>query len=137
MDEKYYIPEIEDFRIGYEYEMYEGFGWTKQVFPKPWWFNNGGMGTINVLKNALVDYIHVPYLTKEQIEAEGWKIDHEWGDDVFRATKGVYMIVYSMKSKKIDIHESMADAEWHTSIDSVECRCINDFRWLMKRVEVK
>jgi hypothetical protein len=50
MENKYYVPQIEEFYVGFEYEMSDGYSHTKQVFPNPWW-NNGGMGGFNTLKN--------------------------------------------------------------------------------------
>jgi hypothetical protein len=73
-DDKYYIPDLEDFRIGYEFEMDDTWGgWKKMIL------------TQELLKNPLVPLgsgneripwywkIRTPFLTKEQIEDEGWK----------------------------------------------------------------
>lgn len=88
-NEKYYTPEIEDFYIGYEFEMEAGTGWSKQIFPDPWW-NHGGMGGIDTLIRCLESgNIRVPFLTREQIEKEGWKADEkaeftDFSEDYFK-----------------------------------------------------
>lgn len=73
MENKYFTPEITDIRVGYECQVLNNKNWDSIV--------------INGI-NSDEDYIHttncsyyaagmsslrVPYLTKEQIEAEGWK----------------------------------------------------------------
>lgn len=80
MENKYSTPSIEDIRVGYECE------WTSDglVFDTPYseplykgkleyadildilkWYDMDGFDLTKVVR--------VPYLTKEQIEAEGWK----------------------------------------------------------------
>jgi hypothetical protein len=70
--DKYFIPKVEDLHIGYECEFYEpGSGNTylpltiKLDDPTIW----------NVYKLQLeLGWVRTPYLTKEQIEAEGWEM---------------------------------------------------------------
>lgn len=69
---KYFTPSIEDIRVGYECEMYthrflEGYGWNKQIL------DSTLVAAIVTHSNELEKGIKTPYLTKEQIEAEGWK----------------------------------------------------------------
>lgn len=81
----YYTPSIEDLRIGYEFE-YNGHythitsKWEKQVITEKWYGMNYTSGwdsdpTITFYLGMLKrnpNNFRVPYLTKEQIEAEGW-----------------------------------------------------------------
>lgn len=74
MENKYYTPELREFHVGFEFEMDAGTGWSKQIFPNPWW-NNGGMGGIDALKRCVEDQIvRVKYLDREDIESLGWKV---------------------------------------------------------------
>lgn len=71
-DKRYYTPNIEEFHVGFEYEMNNGHEWTAQVFPNPWW-NDGAMGGINSLSKAIIsDIIRVKHLDHEDIVSEGW-----------------------------------------------------------------
>lgn len=72
MENNYYTPELSDLHIGYECEINLGgvVGWEKHTismrdfeFTKP--LHNNNLGAYRT-----------PYLTKEQIEAEGWKFLH-------------------------------------------------------------
>lgn len=73
MENKHFTPEIKDLRVGYECEMkvYNEDRWVKLVF--------GNLDFSTVLdrdkdgKYSVPDCIKTPYLTKEQIESEGWK----------------------------------------------------------------
>ena len=78
--DKYFTPSIEDIRVGYECEL-----WSR-IPPKPndW---NKNIITPFIMKLALIKaneldkWVRVPYLTKEQIEAEGWtKVDNKIND---------------------------------------------------------
>ncbi len=69
MQNNYFIPDISDIRVGYEYEYIIG-----TVFQKVKIRNL----TDPLLKNIEAAFeskvARVPYLTKEQIEAEGWEL---------------------------------------------------------------
>jgi hypothetical protein len=76
MENKYFIPKIEDIRVGYECEIqvYGEDRWLKTIFST--------LDFKSVLNKhgdiySIPEYIRVPYLSKEQIEAEGWKFDSE------------------------------------------------------------
>lgn len=93
---KYYIPEIEDIKVGYECEIYEQ-STTKLIKDIKWHsvkvtIGNSEYGetlAINRVPNYLKQSkIRTSYLTKEQIEKEGWKIQNvliedDDGNDMF------------------------------------------------------
>lgn len=70
MENKYFTPNIEDIRIGYEFEWKkvptEDFSWEKDIM-------NGSKLIAFLTWGISPDRIRVPYLTKEQIEVEGWE----------------------------------------------------------------
>ena len=70
MNDKYFVPDIEDLRVGYEMEFNNAVilpnstaDWKKVI--------------LKGVDSAVAEYLRLnwyrtPYLTKEQIEAEGW-----------------------------------------------------------------
>ena len=74
MESKYFNPDIEDFYIGYKFEtkVYgEEDTWVKCIYSRltDELFCKDSDGNI-----WINDSIRVPYLNKEQIEAEGWEL---------------------------------------------------------------
>lgn len=90
LENKYFTPEIEDIHVGYEAEiayLHED-NWT----PTKWRHSEETLATISSLFNYN-RRIRVPYLTKEQIESEGWNIV-EQGGHLIKAEKGRYFLRY-------------------------------------------
>lgn len=73
-DKKYYSPSIEDMRIGYECEMQTNNGYIKGVYPDILECNTelNEFGKDSLMKAAHA-ILRTEYLTKEQMEAEGWE----------------------------------------------------------------
>ena len=75
MENKYFIPDIEDICIGYEYERFvpkanatEEECWEKLIMSVNYL-------SLDDIDNEIIEKeIRVPYLTKEHIEAEGWEL---------------------------------------------------------------
>lgn len=78
MENKYYTPEIEDLRVGYICEMRQKDIW------EPYKVQNNDC--LSDFRN--MDGIRTQYLTREQIEAEGWAFKYEAGDTQY-FTSGV------------------------------------------------
>ncbi len=74
MSELFYTPELSEFHEGFEYEIFEDFdslpekSWHKQVY-SAYQRNPENIGYVG----GSMDEYRVPYLTKTDIEAEGWK----------------------------------------------------------------
>lgn len=125
---KYFTPSIEDIRVGYECECL----WCCQE-PRPWWpiviTEEDKMDTkslpfgIEVTWRLQDGEIRVPYLTKEQIEAEGWEQrGGEW--DFY---KGKYHILYDARIKMLYMGMSGSKI-----LDGARCKDINTFRMICK-----
>jgi hypothetical protein len=73
---EYYTPDIEDIRVGYECEwIHLDKGWIKGVISEKILNDVFGFLFINKIEKR------TPYLTKEQIEAEGWvEVPNRWFD---------------------------------------------------------
>lgn len=97
MEQKYFTPDITDIRVGYEYEEYDGYGsatkerepdtegevmsyWQKRIIERDDFrsdeIQGSGVEEIFYLIENNKKRIRVPYLTREQIEAEGWVYSH-------------------------------------------------------------
>lgn len=153
VNNKYFTPSIEDIRVGYECETYSefqnrGFEWTKlQLIPN-------SVKSI-LIDTSLLERVRVPYLTKEQIEAEGWKQledkspftgkSFKWQKIIGEKETGVfnedhiYTLTTELLDRRITIH-----LEWESSWNRFSgdiyvgsCRCINDFKLIMKLLCIK
>jgi len=135
MKEKYFSPPIEDLRIGYEYDL---------------------LGTKIIIENrydldlAFDQPLRVPFLTKEQIENEGWlsayipNITTE--DDELQEGYAKYTdsrISYNLfyNKNKLFIYKQMVYNEmsgnWTADIlYDGECKSINEFRYICKLLKI-
>lgn len=73
MENKYYTPAVEDLHIGYQCEVFEGGDWRKETIDISHHFDIFTEG-------VKLGEIRTPYLTKEDIEAEGWVFQYEYRD---------------------------------------------------------
>ena len=138
----YFTPNIEDIRVGYEYEeASEG----RPGYPE--WVK----GRIEDFEEALLiieeklprQSIRVPYLSKEQIEAEGWKLGGISGvsgggrsDNYSISTydKGKYTLNFkeTFYTKSMVIKESGHNNNFYQG----ECKDINTFRYICKLLNI-
>ena len=112
--------------------------------------------TFSKIKDELSNNnLRVPYLTKEQIEAEGWKQledkspftgkSFKWQKIIGEKETGVfnedhiYTLTTELLDRRITIH-----LEWESSWNRFSgdiyvgsCRCINDFKLIMKLLCIK
>ena len=105
MENKYFTPNIEDIRVGYEFEeASEG----RPGYPE--WVK----GRIEDFEEAQLiieeklprQSIRVPYLTKEQIEAEGWKnIGGGLSENFFYCSEGEESESYKKQKLHYDLVE--------------------------------
>ena len=140
MENKYFTPDIEDFYVGYEYE-YEDIipsgssDYFKSIISKPSEIENlfkefdAGMG------------IRVPYLTKEQIEAEGWKEcilnDNEQALLLF-SKNGYDLRIYEdyiYRFSELIVGAGMMPC-WDKVLFEGECKDINTFRKIIKLLKI-
>lgn len=148
--DKYFTPDIEDIRVGYECEIL----WNQDIFPEDNWYSvvvgdnqTEDFDTIDYIGRIANEKIRVPFLTKEQIEVEGWEgetiIKDSWNDE-----KDEYIDGFS-KSENEDKWWDMYITEDYTlriyrrfyrnevawvSIPVFEgtCKDINTFRYILK-----
>jgi hypothetical protein len=140
LEQQYYIPSLEDFRSGFEFELFyrEIERWNKEIFNSPIGHPLCCVVTLEYqLKDRLwSDSIRVPYLTAEQIVAEGW---------TQQINENIYFIsVNSLCGFRLYTDTELHDIEIERVVmdgDDViykgSCRCINDFRLICKLLNIK
>lgn len=101
--EKYYTPEIEEFHIGFEYEVFETpFGknkgnWNKSILNTPQYFQS-----INwkwIAEN--LEKIRVKYLDKEDIESLGFIFDKTSKEGQWKFFKNNICLFYRPETKEL------------------------------------
>ena len=131
MENKYFTPDIEDLCIGYELEMNWNRAYEEKWVPVKISIQDEEFAytdEISEIVNALDDGMseaRVPYLTKEQIEAEGWvyvSMDMCW------IKNGIEL--YFQKDNKIEILDQP------NFLFQGECKDINTFRTIIKLLEI-
>jgi len=153
LDNNYFTPSIEDIRVGYECEWWRDLTIEGDFIPVM--LTRKQVGMYNTNMEGKIPSLRVPYLTKEQIEKEGWV-----GDATM--TKGKYGLNLSTGIKRVikrtgkDI-ESIKDVDERTSEPSLRiftpsirysgtydrelfignCKDINTFRYICKLLNIK
>ena len=155
MENKYFTPDIEDIRVGYECEIWWCCGepreWVKTIATLEDEEEYAKLTVSDIAFRIGHGDVRVPYLTKEQIEAEGWTefITEYRGDIklenmnyVFFNEKSNYMLGWFFNrnqigllvkdpAKALDINGNIInynDAPRYTG----ECKDINTFRKIIK-----
>jgi hypothetical protein len=132
MENKYYTPDIEDIRVGYEYESFiKGYDgeldrWNKEIVS----VTNPNLNFHLLLIDKYISKgeIRTPYLTKEQIKNEGWQITKS----KYVLTKGDYKLtgLGFFPNKKLRISRGSL------TIFYGECPSINEFRYICKLLKI-
>ena len=129
---KYFTPDIEDLHIEYECEIYGQC--TSKLIKKVEWHpvkvNDSPemskyVGILQCKKLIKTHHIRVPYLTKEQIEAEGWKYVNM---DMCWIKNGIEL--YLEKNNKIEILKQP------NFLYQGECKDINTFKKIIKLLNI-
>jgi hypothetical protein len=142
--QKYFIPEIGDIRVGYECEKEDSIkGYEPYTFDLK--------GVRDVMQDEISDYretwFRTPYLSKEQIEAEGWK-----ETELSKKVAGDYKRKAFIKNNYFLIWDTFRDSYIEiTLIDpskdyrfmnpenfkcTVPCKDINELRYICKLLEI-
>jgi hypothetical protein len=152
MENKYFTPDIEDLCIGYECEYNFARAYTndfdfvkigyKDITPGKGGYTNELTHMIHLIDDGAAA-IRVPYLTKEQIESEGWEYKSR-GTDLWFERKEIFLREdgYHLENIKLQygLHDYrlkisfvyVGDGEESTGAYLGECKDINTFRKLIK-----
>jgi hypothetical protein len=153
MESAYFTPDIEDMSVGCEFEMDDTWGgWKKLTLTKELLANSlVGLGSGNE-RSPWYHNIRVPYLTKEQIEAEEWKYYQTIPDSIFSKSYVEYykdvelfkvVISISETSHYLTIEKVFQNVqvgnglqEFRNTIYNGECKDINTFRKICKLLRI-
>jgi len=154
MENKYFLPDWKDITLeGYELELATPNGWVTGVFPSVLEKNRElDECTPDDLQKLAHAVIRVPYLTKEQIEAEGWFFcnilieDDETDYDIIvegfmlNLSEDHWFQMELLPDHQIKIMEKYYENElsqiWRMRYDG-PCPSINEFRTLCKWFKIK
>ena len=130
MENKYFTPDIEDIRVGYEYESLQkqedgSEKWVPQKIVRRYDLEGDWEGWLHY------GIVRTPYLTKEQIEGEGWTKEKSY------FIKNNIYLFFEDKFLEIDSGNPFS---WE-AIDSEilfkgKCKDINTFRKICKLLEI-
>lgn len=154
--EKYFTPDISDIRVGYECEYYLGNSWHEHVV-ESLYTDRDGYGIFELEQYLQEGSLRVPYLTKEQIEAEGWELyskgidlwfkrevlteEFDWsGICNFYGYKPYKLYLnYGLHDYKLKIKCDFSGGQDFNEADTLfegECKDINTFRWICKLLKI-
>ena len=145
MENKYYTPAIEDLRVGYECEhttdtLTFKVNNTDEIIKDKLYSHD----VVNYLKwiiennHEISEFIRTPYLTKEQIEAEGWKSKTEYtGKFRFVFEKGNSWLAWNPEENMMTIMPIDPSKEFyeHNVRYAGGCPSINEFRQICKLLD--
>ncbi len=147
MDDKYFIPDIEDIRIGYELEK----GILRLKPPQPsketyiecWerFIIKDRDDIMQILTHLPGNIIRVPYLTKEQIEAEGWEVIDDKNPAKFKHPVEVdVQVVYDFENHylwiTIPAEIVKEKIKYRANKYAGYCKSINEFRYISKLLQL-
>lgn len=123
--EKYFTPSIEDIRVGYECEaFYEG-----KIIQK---FVADRFNFPTIIRDLPI--MRVPYLTKEQIETEGWEVETDLNNGVvdFKKEKTHKYLSWNYILQNIELNNGRTTTRFDNHLYRGPCRDINTFRMICK-----
>ena len=141
MENKYFTPDISDIHVGYELE------WKCQIRKQDWEVTICDSDLISIIydqyehaddEEPFNKQFRVPYLTKEQIETEGWEfIKHHAGTEHCDFEKNEYSLAVDFNFRG-NIHLRIYDGEQDNEFNyfSGKCKDINTFRKICKLLEI-
>ncbi len=130
----YYTPEITDFRVGYECEA----NITVFKLDEGWMpYTLKGIGPEVIHYHSLGVY-RTPYITKEDIENEGWEHQCKVGRSIFRFTKQTGC-VYKFTNIGLQIDFDNYQIEIYQGSKTYfmgNCPSINELRTIQKLLQI-
>lgn len=133
MDNKYFTPDIEDVRIGYECE------WQSRPPDENSWGKVTFKSGYSLPDEISIKYYRVPYLTKEQIAREGFTILKKSDNNYIYAElkRGhIYDVElrYDMAHTTLAVYNIFDKTHEHLKLPAFygECKDINTFRYVCK-----
>ena len=138
MDAEYYTPDVEDIHIGFECEINYPKGWIP-IKVEDLYTDSDGYGNAyeveHTIKNSPQD-IRVLCLTKEQIEAEGWKVTQQMMYCEHIMSKDKNSLIYNSVNRELRLFKPIEDMgielDYNKIVFDGSCKSINEFRVIIK-----
>jgi len=131
---KYFTPSIEDIKVGYTVETVDQGKWME---------NEVGSSLLSYehverLLRFNPKYVRTPYLTKEQIEGEGWKFSGHQVGEFATSLDGAPMVFVSKDDERSFTWDGeILDIYGVKSHYVGRCPSINEFRQIQKLLNIK
>lgn len=131
---EYFTPDISDIRVEYECEINVNGRWLHHIiggieaFRADDWYN---LDMVQRENGTLNNYIRVPFLTNEQIEAKGWSLDYSR-----HVTPGVIYQKDDYTLWKIGNTIWIRKGDNDETIYKGECKDINTLRYISKLLNI-
>lgn len=147
MNDKYFVPNEEDIRIEYKCEIQKVIkAWTHIVdniirtdleYDEDWKSITieNKYELIPYLELIPTSHIRTPYLTKEQIENEGWTNEDE-GINFFKADKDEYVFQCCFIENKLKITSLQTLPFSDITVFYGNCPSINEFHYICKLLKI-
>lgn len=148
MEDKYYIPDIEDIHIGYEGEIlidkWEPFVLDKERVDHYSKWGGDACDIDDIFSHLKYGQIRTKYLTKKDIESEGWEIfkEHKYDDRNYKYpeigkiyTKGNKYLSFYESINEIEIHNNEEYSDRQTWYDG-KCKSINELKTISKLLNI-
>jgi hypothetical protein len=128
MENKYYVPHISEFHVGFEYEYYNGSEWGPFIFDG---LDDTDYNELCYLDIYVVkEKVRVKYLDKEDIESLGFKFDESSSDlktgylkfelSGYTLELVIYYVAFKEQNKKFTSlrinKQSIVDSEKYTTL---------------------
>lgn len=129
--DSYFIPKIEDLKENYQFE-YQEYDEELDIFKDNWIKTNfdsrEGLGH-DLTYQFQSENVRCEFLTKEQIENEGWKFTQQIGNTLFFKKKD-FELTFNDNYINIDNFGEYDLGYWGN------CKDINTFRYICKLLEI-
>lgn len=144
-EDKYFIPDIEDIRTGYECELYVEDSWQEatliDITKLGLKFNSFNKKKEWIFTNVDGTVIKTPYLTKEQIEAEGWQVIDDKNPAKFKHPVEVdVQVIYDFENHylwiTIPAEIVKEKIKYRANKYAGYCKSINEFRYISKLLQL-
>ena len=154
--DKYYIPTIDEFCVGFEYEYkFRNEEWRNyvydatQVLKSNYHFDDHGCALEAIEDDILNTYIRVKYLDKEDIESLGWSLDIKpmdndtwlWlPDDLYYGINKEhcnFLLSYNIKDNHCIIRiDNYSTSKWDVQIFNGSIKNKHELKILMKQLGI-
>jgi hypothetical protein len=139
-DNKYYAPSIEEFHVGFWFETKgQDDLWYPTLLTElsSSWMNVHASynGEETKTTYSIPNDVRVPYLSKEDIESEGWKLLDEI--NIPSSSNKYYQVVFTKGEWKLDYTTNQYEGEYFRSVIIYKINTVAKFGEVVPNIETK